>query len=112
MPEPVLVYTTWPSAEAALDAGRALVTRGFCACVNILPGALSVYRWEDAIEADAEAIMIIKTRTDQIVALQAEVSALHPYDMPAFLALPVDRSQSSAPYLSWLMAMSAPPGAS
>src|ERR1700722_14628842 len=58
----VLVYTTFPSIGEAERAGRALVERRLCACVNILPGMVSLYWWQGAIERGDEVVMIIKTR--------------------------------------------------
>ena len=58
----VFVYTTYPSVVEAEQAGRALVERRLCACVNILPGMISYYWWNAALERGEEAVMIIKTR--------------------------------------------------
>ena len=62
MERAVLVYTTYPSIVEAEKAGRALVERRLCACVNILPGMISHYRWQGAIERGEEVVMIVKTR--------------------------------------------------
>ena len=62
--KPVLIYSTFPSPEAAEAVGRELVEGRLAACVNILPGMTSIYRWEGAIARDSEAVMIIKTRRD------------------------------------------------
>ena len=62
MERAVFVYTTWPSTVEAEQAGRALVERRLAACVNILPGMISHYRWEGTIERAEEAVMIVKTR--------------------------------------------------
>ena len=56
------VYTTYPSVVEAEKAGRALVERQLAACVNIIPGMISIYRWEGAVERGEEAVMIDKTR--------------------------------------------------
>src|SRR5262249_60446276 len=58
----VMIYTTYPSIVEAEQAGRALVERRLCACVNILPGMITHYRWQGAIERGEEVVMIIKTR--------------------------------------------------
>ena len=63
MERAVFVYTTYPSVVEAERAGRALVERRLCACVNILPGMISHYWWQGAIERGEEVVMIIKTRT-------------------------------------------------
>ncbi len=97
-----LIYTTWPSAAEAEKAGRAMVEARLCACVNILPGMVSVYAWEGKIERGEEAVMILKTRHDLAQALMDAVAAAHPYDTPAILLLPVD---AVAPrYAAWIAA--------
>jgi periplasmic divalent cation tolerance protein len=60
--KPVLVYATFPSGEVAETMGRQLVEQRLAACVNILPGMTSIYRWEGVIERDSEVVMIVKTR--------------------------------------------------
>ena len=89
MQETVLVYTTWPSAAEAEAAGRAMVEAKLCACVNILPGMISIYAWEGAVERGEEAVMILKTRRDLSASLKEAVRAAHPYDTPAIIELPV-----------------------
>ena len=71
MERAVFVYTTYPSIVEAEQAGRALVERRLSACVNILPGMISHYRWEGKIERGEETVMIIKTRAS----LAGDVSA-------------------------------------
>ena len=98
--KPVLVYTTFPSTEAAESVGRALVEARLAACVNILPGMTSIYRWEGAIARDSEAVMIIKTRGALASAVMEAVKSRHPYANPALVVLPI--VDGSAEYLSWL----------
>ena len=88
MQETVLVYTTWPSAAEAETAGRAMVEARLCACVNILPGMISIYAWEGAVERSEEAVMILKTRRDLSASLMEAVRAAHPYATPAIIELP------------------------
>lgn len=96
----VLVLTTLPaSADAATFAAR-LVDERLAACVNVLPPMESVYRWKVQIEREAERQLVIKTAADRLDALTARIHALHPYDVPEVLVLPIlDGSQS---YLSWI----------
>ena len=89
MQETVLVYTTWPSAPQAEAAGRALVEAGLCACINILPGMVSVYAWQGKIERAEEVVMILKTRRALAPRLMEAARAAHPYDTPAIVALAV-----------------------
>lgn len=97
----VLIYSTFPSPETAEAVGRELVERRLAACVNILPGMTSIYRWESAIVRDSEAVMIIKTRLALAERVIEEAKALHPYTNPALVVLPIiDGSQD---YVRWLM---------
>lgn len=98
----VLVYTTWPSVEEAEAAGRGFVEEKLCACVNILPGMISVYAWQGQIERASEAVMLLKTRHERAPALMEAVRAAHPYDTPAILQLPV--AAIDAGYAAWIHA--------
>jgi periplasmic divalent cation tolerance protein len=102
MERAVFVYTTYPSAVEAEKAGRILVERSLAACVNILPGMVSLYRWEGAIERGEEAVMIVKTRASLAEAVRAAVKEMHPYTTPAILVIPLE--SVDAGYLAWLMA--------
>ena len=82
MDRAVFVYTTWPSNVEAETAGRALVERRLAACVNILPGLVSIYRWEGKVERAGEAVMIVKTRASITADVEAAVKALHSYTTP------------------------------
>ena len=104
----VFVYTTWPTTVEAQQAGRALVERRLAACVNILPGMISHYHWQGAIERAEEAVMIIKTRASLAGEVEAAVKALHSYDVPAILVLPLESVERD--YLGWLLAETAPAG--
>jgi periplasmic divalent cation tolerance protein len=102
MERAVFVYTTWPSTVEAEQAGRSLVERRLAACVNILPGMVSVYRWEGQVERGEEAAMIVKTRASLAATVEQAVKAMHPYTTPAILVLPLDRVEED--YLAWLLA--------
>lgn len=102
MERAVFVYTTYPSAVEAEKAGRALIERSLAACVNILPGMISLYRWEGAIERGEEAVMIIKTRASLAEEVREAVKEMHPYTTPAILVIPLESVDSS--YLTWLLA--------
>jgi periplasmic divalent cation tolerance protein len=105
MDDPVLVYTTWPSAAEAEAAGRALVRQRLAACVNILPGMVSIYAWQGAVERAEEAVMILKTRRALAGRLSEAVRARHPYDVPAILVLPT--LSVDADYAAWIAAETA-----
>jgi periplasmic divalent cation tolerance protein len=106
----VFVYTTYPSLVEAEEAGRALVERRLCACVNILPGMVSHYWWNGALERGEEVVMIIKTRASLSQQVSAAVKEMHSYQTPAILVLPVESVEQT--YLAWLLAETAPSSAS
>jgi periplasmic divalent cation tolerance protein len=106
MERTVFVYTTYPSIVEAEQAGRALVERRLAACVNILPGMVSLYRWQGAIERGEEVVMIIKTRAALAEEVRAAVKAGHSYTTPAILVLPIESVDPA--YLAWLMAETEP----
>ena len=97
----VFVYTTHPSLVEAERIGRAVLEKRLAACVNILPGMISHYWWQAAIERGEEVVMIIKTRASLSEAVRAEVKALHSYTTPAILVLPITGGEPD--YLQWLM---------
>jgi periplasmic divalent cation tolerance protein len=96
----VIVLTTVGADADAADLARTLVDQRLAACVNIVSGVTSIYRWKDAVEEDAEQLLVIKTRADLVEALQARLRELHPYELPEFLVLPV--KGGSEGYLTWL----------
>jgi len=98
----VFVYTTYPSVVEAERAGRALVERRLCACVNILPGMVSIYWWQGAIERGEEVVMIIKTRLSLAESVRTAVKQMHSYTTPAILVLPIESVDPD--YHAWLMA--------
>jgi periplasmic divalent cation tolerance protein len=98
----VFVYTTYPSVVEAERAGRELVEARLCACVNILPGMVSLYWWQGAIERGEEVVMIIKTRATLAESVRAAARRMHSYTTPAILVLPIERVDPD--YKAWLMA--------
>jgi periplasmic divalent cation tolerance protein len=101
----IFVYTTYPSIVEAEEAGRALVERRLCACVNILPGMVSYYWWNGAIERGEEAVMIVKTRASLSEQAAAAVKEMHSYTTPAILVLPIESVDEG--YFAWMMAETA-----
>ena len=95
-----LAYMTAASAEAAKAVGRVLVEERLAACVNVIPGTVSVYRWEGAIEESEEAVLIAKTRAEIFDALARRVEALHGYDNPCVIRL--DIAAGRRPFLDWI----------
>ena len=98
----VFVYTTWPDPEVAKAAGRQLVDRGAAACVNIIPGMVSIYRWKGATHSDGETVMIVKTVSDALAEVEDIVRAAHPAEVPAMAVLPV--VGGGADFLNWISA--------
>jgi periplasmic divalent cation tolerance protein len=94
------VFITAPPS-AATHIARHLVEGGFAACVNVLPGLTSVYRWQGQVCEDAETLLIAKTATDRFEALRAAVLAVHPYELPEVMA--VNAADVHPPYLQWLL---------
>jgi periplasmic divalent cation tolerance protein len=100
-PDPfVVVFVTAPSAEVAAAIAQAVVGERLAACVNIVPGLRSIYAWQGKLCDDAEVLCIVKTRRALFPALRDRVAALHPYEVPEIIALPI--ADGSAPYLAWL----------
>jgi periplasmic divalent cation tolerance protein len=101
MERAVLVYTTWPSIVEAERAGRAIVEKRLAACVNIVPGMISHYWWQDKIERAEEAVMLIKTRASLAEAVRKAVKETHSYTTPAIMVLPVE--SVDADYYRWIV---------
>jgi periplasmic divalent cation tolerance protein len=101
MERAVFVYTTYPSIVEAEAAGRALVERRLCACVNILPGMISFYWWQGKVDRGNEVVMIIKTRASLAEAVRGAVKAMHSYSTPAILVLPVESVDPD--YHAWIV---------
>ena len=102
MERAVFVYTTYPSIVEAEAAGRTLVERRLAACVNILPGMVSLFWWQGKIDRGDEVVMIIKTRASLAEAVRAAVRQMHSYATPAILVLPVESVDPD--YHAWIVA--------
>ena len=96
----LLIYCTCPDRIVAGKLATALVERGQAACVNILQGVESVYRWQGKIERENEILLLIKSDTAHFAALEDTISNLHPYEVPEILAVPVEAGHQ--PYLEWI----------
>lgn len=94
-----IVLTTCP-ADAAERLARGLIEARLAACVNIVPGVRSVYRWRGAIETADEVLLVIKGNSEQFGAIEAHIRAAHPYELPELIAVPV--VAGLAAYVSWL----------
>jgi periplasmic divalent cation tolerance protein len=98
--EALVVLVTAGSSEEAECIARTLVEEGLVACVNLVPGIRSIYRWQGKVADDGEILLVAKTRRDSFAALERRVRELHSYDVPEVLALAV--VDGSAGYLHWL----------
>jgi len=100
MTDKIVVFSTCDSEEQAGRIARELVEQKLAACVNILPGARSVYRWKGQMEDSAEWLLIIKSRRDLMDKLRTAIGKIHTYEVPELLAVPV--VDGSETYLEWL----------
>jgi len=105
MERAVFVYTTYPSVVEAEQAGRALVERRLCACVNIYPGMISYYWWQGSVDRGEEVTMIAKTRASLSEKVRAAIRAMHSYTTPAILVIPLESVDPD--YQAWIEAETA-----
>jgi periplasmic divalent cation tolerance protein len=98
--ERVLALSTVGTPEDAERIARALVERGLAACVNVVPGVVSIYRWKGAVERGEERLLVIKTRGERVEALRRELVALHPYEVPELVVLDIEGGHG--PFLDWI----------
>ena len=98
---PILILTTVGASFDPEELARELVTRRLAACVNVVDGLRSIYRWQGKIEDDREKLLLIKTIEERIDAVRELVFARHPYEVPEFVVLPISRIEG--PYRDWLI---------
>lgn len=100
MMEPLVVLVTASSPEEAARLAQALVDERLAACVNVVPGLRSTYRWQGRVETADEVLLIVKTARHLLAATSERVRALHSYSVPEIIALPIVGGSTS--YLEWL----------
>jgi periplasmic divalent cation tolerance protein len=100
MTDKIVVLSTCATEEEAVKLARTLVEARVAACVTMVAGARSVYRWQGAIESAAEYLLIIKSSRQLFEPLRAAIEKAHSYDIPELLALPV--VEGAPNYLNWL----------
>ena len=104
----VIVLTTFPADGDAEQLASRLVDERLAACVNVLPIMRSVYRWRGVVERADERQLVIKTSNECVVSIETLLRSLHPYDVPEFLVIPIQRG--SADYLAWISENAQPAG--
>lgn len=102
----LIVWCTCPDPDTADNIAAVLVGRRLAACVNQVPGIVSTYIWEGRLERNEETLLMIKTRAPVYPELETALRALHPYELPEILAVPVTRGLSD--YLAWIDAATTP----
>lgn len=107
MQESIVIISNVPNIETAQALAQELVGKKLAACVNILPGVQSVYRWQGKVEQAQEISLFIKTRRACYAAVETAIGALHPYELPEIIALPIIGGLPK--YLEWLVQQTLPP---
>ncbi len=100
MSDPVVVLSALGAPRDAERIARALVDERLAACVNVVPGVISVYRWKGIVESENELMLVIKTLAERVDALKWRLLELHPYELPEVVVIPI--AGGHAPYLAWL----------
>jgi periplasmic divalent cation tolerance protein len=95
-----VVLVTVPRGGKAESMAESLVESRLAACVNVIPGAVSIYRWKGRVHRDAESLLVIKTTVAKFKPLERWIKAHHPYETPEVISLPV--AAGSKAYLAWL----------
>ncbi len=96
----VLVISTFADNETARQFGTTVVESQLAACVNLIPGATSIYRWKGKVEEESEVVAIMKTTAAKLVELEAFLQKNHPYDEPECIVLPIEAGSKG--YLDWV----------
>jgi periplasmic divalent cation tolerance protein len=103
MPDTILLcYCSCPDDASAQALADALVGERLAACVSRLPGVRSTYRWQGAVTTDSEQLLLIKTTAARFEAMKARLLALHPYELPELVGVPVTQAHDA--YLDWVRA--------
>ena len=100
MAKHLVILSTCPDDTTAHHIAEQLVSERLAACVNRIPGLRSTYRWRGQVQDEPEVLLLIKTTEDRYPALEMRLKALHPYEVPEIIALPV--IAGSATYLQWV----------
>lgn len=98
--EHLLVLTTCPGTITAKQIAQDLVANDVAACVNIIPGLTSYYKWSHKVESDVELLLLVKTTSELFPAVQKRIKSLHPYELPEIIAVPIKDGLEE--YLRWI----------
>lgn len=96
----LMVHCTCPDEASSRHIARALVAERLAACVNVVPGITSIYRWQGKVEEGSEQLLLIKTTRQRFAAMQERLLELHPYELPQVVAVEVSAGLDS--YLAWI----------
>ncbi len=95
-----LIYTTVPDIDTARRIAGEMIEKRLAACANILPAHESIYWWEGAVQNETEHVLVFKTSAEKLEALEKAFITAHPYDVPCFVALPIEKGHN--PFLMWI----------
>ena len=95
-----LILCTCPTSAIAEQLASLLIDQRLAACINIVPGLTSIYRWQGKVEKDTEVLLLIKTTQDRYAAVANAIQQHHPYELPEIIAVTVD--EGSPDYLRWI----------
>ena len=102
MPKALVIFCTCPDEEVASRLATGLVEKQLAACVNILPGIRSIYRWQGVVSEESEVMLVIKSLASRFEEVEAWLLEHHPYDVPEVLALPAEKVSTN--YMAWIEA--------
>ena len=100
MTDKIVVFSACASADEAARIARGLVEKRLAACVNVLPGVRSIYRWKGVVEDESEVLLVIKSSRALFNQLRIELERMHSYEVPEAIAIPI--VEGSEPYLAWM----------
>jgi periplasmic divalent cation tolerance protein len=98
--EHLLVLTTCPGSITAKQIAQDLVANDVAACVNIVPGLTSYFKWSNKVESDEELLLLIKTTSERLPAIKKKIKSLHPYELPEIIAVSIKDGLKE--YLRWI----------
>ncbi len=100
-PEVSLVLSTAPNAEVGAEIARVLVEESLAACVNIVPGLRSIYRWQGQLCEDSEVLLVAKVASARVEMLTQRIQVLHPYEVPEVISMKIQGGAEE--YLKWVL---------